>query len=150
MGGSIGVHSQIHQGTTFWFKLNLEKGKEQKNEVQNFSLAHLENAFHGNILVAEDNPVNQKVVYQYLSKMGFSVDLANNGKEAVEMFQVKPYELIFMDCQMPVMTGYAATQEIIQLQSAQAHLVPIIALTTEGTSGEKAKCFAAGMNDFFK
>lgn len=148
MGGSIGVHSQINQGTTFWFKLNLEKGIEQNNEVVNFSLAYLENVFSGHILVAEDNPVNQKVVYQYLSKMGFTVDLANNGKEAVEMFQAKSYDLIFMDCQMPVMTGYAATQEIIQLQSAQASCVPIIALTAEGTSGEKAKCFAAGMNDF--
>lgn len=148
MGGTIGVHSQINQGTTFWFKLNLEKGFEQNIEVANFSLAYLENVFTGNILVAEDNPVNQKVVYQYLTKMGFSVDLANHGKEAVEMFQAKSYDLIFMDCQMPVMTGYAATQEIIQLQSARANCVPIIALTAEGTSGEKAKCFAAGMNDF--
>lgn len=148
MGGTIGVHSKVNQGTTFWFKLNLVKGVEQDIEVSNFSLAYLENVFTGNILVAEDNPVNQKVVYQYLTKMGFNVDLANNGKEAVEMFQAKTYDLIFMDCQMPVMTGYAATQEMIKLQSAQAHTVPIIALTAEGTSGEKAKCFAAGMNDF--
>lgn len=148
MGGTIGVRSTINQGTTFWFKLTLEPGAELKNDIVNFSLSYLENVFSGKILVAEDNPVNQKVVYQYLTKMGFSVDLANNGQEAVEKFKSKTYDLIFMDCQMPTMNGYEATKEILQLQSALAQCVPIIALTAEGTSGEKAKCFAAGMNDF--
>ena len=148
MGGTIGVQSQINLGTTFWFELNLADGTVPIITENILTLTHLENSFDGHILIAEDNLVNQKVVSQYLKKLGFTVDIANNGAEAVEKFKTQHYDLIFMDCQMPIMTGYEATGQILKLQSSQPHCVPIVALTAEGTSGEKLKCFAAGMNDF--
>ncbi len=148
MQGEIGVSSIANVGSTFWFEISMPVGTQPAHENQLLTLANLENIFKGKILVAEDNIVNQKVVSQYLKKLGFTVDIANNGAEAVSLFQTEKYDLIFMDCQMPVMTGYQATQNILQLQSNRSNCVPIVALTAEGTSGEKAKCFAAGMNDF--
>jgi signal transduction histidine kinase/CheY-like chemotaxis protein/HPt (histidine-containing phosphotransfer) domain-containing protein len=148
MDGKIGVNSQAQVGTTFWFELVLAHGAAPLAVNNVFTLQRLENAFDGHILIAEDNLVNQKVVTQYLKKLGFTVDIANNGAEAVEKFQTNAYNLIFMDCQMPIMTGYEATEAIVQLQSKKSEKVPIIALTAEGTSGEKLKCFASGMSEF--
>ncbi len=148
MSGSIGVNSTVNVGSTFWFKLNLDAGAAPIAQISQQTISTLENAFSGRILVAEDNLVNQKVASQYLKKLGFIVDLAHNGAEAVALFKKSTYDLIFMDCQMPIMTGYQATKEILELQSDKSMCVPIVALTAEGTSGEKIKCFTAGMNDF--
>ncbi len=98
------------------------------------------------VLVAEDNIVNQKVAARMLDKLGVRPDLAADGREAVEMFGLLPYDLIFMDCQMPEMDGYEAAREIRRRERPNQH-VPIVALTAEVLEGCREQCLAAGMDD---
>ncbi|MGB4342496.1 MAG: response regulator, partial [Moraxellaceae bacterium] len=102
------------------------------------------------VLLAEDNVVNQKVAARMLEKLGVRVDVANNGLEAVRMCLQFRYDMIFMDCQMPEMDGYAATREIRRLQALTASPlgVPVIALTANTLEGDRERCLDAGMNDF--
>ncbi len=99
------------------------------------------------ILVAEDNPVNQLVAVRILEALGCQADVAADGVEALQMVNAAPYDLLFMDCQMPEMDGYEATREIRNLDSA-ASAIPIIAMTAHALEGEREKCLAAGMNDY--
>ena len=99
------------------------------------------------LLIAEDHPVNQKLIKAILTKAGCQVELADNGREALEKFCASPgrYDLIFMDVQMPEMDGLEATQRI----RAQGYdHTPIIAMTAHAMKGDREKCLAAGMNDY--
>ncbi len=109
------------------------------------------------ILLAEDNPVNQKLARMMLAKAGYDVEVANNGHEAVERYRDAPegFDLLFMDVQMPRMDGLTATRKIreIELKSRPGGLptperLPIIALTAHAMKGDRAKCMAAGMDDY--
>jgi CheY-like chemotaxis protein len=99
------------------------------------------------ILLAEDNPVNQKLGALLLQKLGCRVDVAANGREAVAMAQPGAYEAIFMDCGMPEMDGYAAAREI-RRRNPDGPRIPIIALTAHAISGAREECLDAGMDDF--
>ncbi|MEJ2766417.1 response regulator [Photobacterium sp. MCCC 1A19761] len=99
------------------------------------------------VLVVEDTMVNQKVAQKMLEKLGVAVELADNGQQAVEKFQQHKFDLIFMDCQMPVMDGFGATEAIRAIEAEGEH-VPIIALTANVVKEEREKCLAAGMDDF--
>ncbi len=99
------------------------------------------------VLVAEDNIVNQKIATHMLGKLGIRPDAAADGREAVDMFKLLPYDLIFMDCQMPEMDGYEATREIRRWERANQH-VPIVALTANVLEGYREQCLAAGMDDY--
>ena len=99
-------------------------------------------------LVVEDNAVNQKVAVRMLERLGLRADVAANGREAVEMCRLVPYELIFMDCQMPEMDGFAAAREIRLLESHGHQAATIIAMTAEAMAGTREECLAAGMDDY--
>jgi two-component system sensor histidine kinase/response regulator len=99
------------------------------------------------ILVVEDNPINQEVAKFQVAKLGYAVDVVNDGVEALSMLDTADYALVLMDCHMPVMDGFEATRRIRERQDGKQD-VPIIAVTASGTGGERAKCLASGMNDF--
>lgn len=98
------------------------------------------------ILLVEDNFVNQKVIIRQLEKLGYRADIAGNGQEAVESVTTIPYDLVLMDCNMPVLDGYDATKIIRQTEKIKD--IPIIALTANAMKEDKDKCLAAGMNDY--
>jgi CheY-like chemotaxis protein len=99
------------------------------------------------VLVAEDNVVNQKVAIRMLERLGLRADVAANGRETVRMFELLPYDLIFMDCQMPEMDGYEATRTIRRQEEPGRH-VAIIAMTADAMAGCREQCIEAGMDDF--
>lgn len=100
------------------------------------------------VLVAEDNSVNQMVANILLTGLGAVVKEAWNGKEAVEMYSTEPFDLIFMDCQMPVVDGYEATYQIRKIESRTGRRVPILAMTANVSEADREACLAAGMDDF--
>ena len=101
------------------------------------------------ILLAEDNPTNQTVAMTILSRFGFRADAVGNGKEAVEILSHVPYDLVLMDCNMPEVDGYEATQIIRDINSTVLnHQIPVIALTANAMKGDREKCLQAGMNDY--
>ncbi|GJP57249.1 hypothetical protein CLOM_g16275 [Closterium sp. NIES-68] len=103
----------------------------------------------GRILLAEDNLINQKVAKSMLAQLGVTIDIANNGVEAVSLFQKNKYNLVLMDCQMPEMDGWAASRRIRELEAQQAQPpVTIVALTANALKGDREQCLAAGMTDY--
>jgi CheY-like chemotaxis protein len=101
----------------------------------------------GRILVVEDNSVNQKVATRLLEKMSFRVDVAADGSEALKMMELLPYDVVLMDCQMPVMDGYEATRQIRNREGNGSHRV-IVAMTANAMQGDRERCIAAGMDDY--
>jgi len=99
------------------------------------------------VLIAEDNPVNQRVAVRMVEKLGLRADVASNGQEAVQLFEMRPYNLILMDCQMPDMDGYEASREIRRLESTGCHSL-IVAMTADAMAGARERCLEAGMDDY--
>ncbi|QXP88069.1 response regulator [Methylococcus capsulatus] len=101
------------------------------------------------VLVVEDNRVNQKVIVAMLGKFGIVPDVADNGQAALELLARSSYDLVLMDCQMPVLGGYEATGELrAREMSAGGRRTPVVALTAHAATGEREKCLAAGMDDY--
>ncbi|CAK3051622.1 histidine kinase [Vibrio crassostreae] len=105
-------------------------------------------SFSGKVLVVEDSRVNQQVAKMMLKKLGFEVDIADNGKVGVEKFKYNEYVMIFMDCQMPVLDGFEATKQIRALEEGTSKHIPIVALTANVVQRDKHLCFDVGMDEF--
>jgi signal transduction histidine kinase/DNA-binding response OmpR family regulator len=105
--------------------------------------------YSGTVLLVEDNPVNLGVVQKALSKLGLSCETATDGSEALASFGKSSYDIVFMDCQMPVMDGYQATREIRRLEArSDREPTPIVAMTANAMAGDREKCIDAGMDDY--
>jgi CheY-like chemotaxis protein/signal transduction histidine kinase len=100
------------------------------------------------ILLVEDNVINQKIVLLSLNKLVNRIDVASNGKQALEMFGLKQYDLILMDIMMPIMDGIMATQKIREIESTGDRHVPIVAVTANALAGDRENCLAAGVDDY--
>ncbi len=165
MGGKIGLESEEGIGSTFWFTAVFEKQSagsgstdemsakiEGEGAIERFAAAPTISESvkrRIRILVAEDNPVNQKVTQAMMRKMGLRADVVANGREAVNALQNIPYDLVLMDCQMPEMDGFEATRIIRNEASGVLNpCVPIIAMTASTMQSDRDKCIQAGMSDF--
>lgn len=148
-GGSIGFESTAGVGSRFWFELSFAWAKVDADaDLPSVTQqADPSSAARLHILLAEDNPINQKVAIALLEKAGHTVQLAQNGHEAVLAVQSTPFDVILMDMHMPEMDGLAATRAIRCLP-APASILPIIALTAAGTESDIQTCKEAGMNHF--
>ncbi|MBK8416366.1 MAG: response regulator [Bacteroidetes bacterium] len=150
-GGSISVNSTLGSGSVFKvelpFKLlkKLEKTTGGKKAGSKIPLNDLSDV---TILLVEDNKVNQFLAQKLLNKMGFQVEIANNGTEAVASLQAGKFDVILMDVQMPVMNGYELTQVIRTTLPHPVNQIPIIALTAYASNHEKEKALALGMSDY--
>jgi signal transduction histidine kinase/CheY-like chemotaxis protein len=124
-------------------------GDKLKIEDKNLQVTAFDNIkFNANILLVEDIKANQKVALLMLKKLGIIADLAENGQEALEKIQISTYDLIFMDCQMPILDGYETTKQIRRLEKNKNTYTPIIALTANAMQDEQKKCFTSGMDDY--
>ncbi|QWV94469.1 response regulator [Geomonas oryzisoli] len=152
MEGELGLTSEYGVGSTFWFSVRLEVLKEIPESLASQS-AVLEGVakpcFDALILVAEDNPVNQDVVRHMLGQLNCRVDIVANGELAVAASGEGKYHLVFMDCQMPHMDGFAATRAIrAREESEGGGRLPVVALTANALAGDRELCLAAGMDDY--
>jgi signal transduction histidine kinase/CheY-like chemotaxis protein len=175
MGGKIWVESQPGRGTRFHFTARLVPEAEQQARVRDAASAQgpqrevrgplvegtkphaatphsvpgaAEAAVCLNVLVAEDNPVNQLLMTRLLERRGHRVTVAANGREAVEAIEKRPYDVVFMDMQMPEMDGLEATASIRQREKGRAVHLVVIALTAHAMKGDRERCVAAGMDDY--
>ncbi len=144
-GGKITVNSAVGIGSTF--NVILPVGKVNVENIQQVENALQQIASPGklHILIVEDQPLNQQLAKKLISDFGFTTQVANNGKIALEFLRTETFDLVLMDLQMPEMDGYDATRII---RNKLKMSIPIIALTAHSSAGERERCFALGMNDY--
>ncbi len=155
MEGSMWVESEPRRGSRFHFTIAVARaeqsaGAEKAGAAAQSDVIQRQDTNEGaSVLVAEDNPVNQKLVMALLTRRGYRVTLAANGNEALTCFAEERFAVILMDMQMPQMDGLGATKAIRQLELDQ-HLprTPIIAMTANAIPGDREQCLAAGMDDY--
>jgi CheY-like chemotaxis protein len=149
MGGVISVESTPGKGATFRLSLPLPVAHPAIPEEGSFGAdSYLgKESKPASILLVEDNPVNQRIAQKLLEKAGHHVVAAPDGEAALREWQTKPFDAIFMDCQMPGMDGFEATAEIRKRETTGNH-IPIIALTAGAMKGERERCLASGMDDY--
>ncbi len=148
MGGMIGVESTPGKGSMFWFSLPFTLSNLQKNQPQQDMPIKEAGFSKKSVLVAEDNPINQRIVNFQLKKMGFEVDVADDGQQAFEKYHGKNYDLIILDIQMPIMDGYQVAEAIRNEEKGTSRHSPIIALTANAMKGDRELYLDAGMDEY--
>ncbi len=154
MDGDIAVESIKDKGSKFYFTAKFKIFNIGNNENNNnvvtmtqYSNKETKKGLNPRILLVEDNEMNRKVAIMMLQQMKMNCDIAVDGYEAVKVCSQKEYDIIFMDCQMPILDGYGSTKKIRELEMGKKH-TPIIAMTANAMEGDKEKCFASGMDDY--
>jgi CheY-like chemotaxis protein len=155
MGGEMGMESFEGKGSLFWFTVTLKKQATVTSVLT--PLSDFADYFGKSgpagiglpVLLAEDDPTNQIVTRAFLTKIGCTVDIAENGKEVLKALREKEYALILMDCMMPGMNGYDTAAVIRDpASSVRNHDILIIALTANAMRADRERCLAAGMDDY--
>ena len=146
MGGEIGVDSRPGEGSTFWFTLSapILADSDKPRAAPVTSTAGLSGT---RVLVAEDNVVNQVLATMQLEELQCEVSIADHGEAVLRLLSLQHFDLILMDCQMPVMDGYETTRRIRQAEG-KGRRVPIVAVTANATEQDRAAALASGMDDF--
>jgi len=147
MQGEMGVSSVEGQGSVFWFTVSVREAISDQSKVVSAVVA-VSDLPPARILLVEDNLVNQKVAVAMLGKLGYKPVVANNGKEALGLLVEQDFDLVFMDCQMPVMDGFEATRAIRAGMSGARPNLTVIALTANAMKEDQDACYAAGMTDY--
>ncbi len=153
MGGTILVDSELGSGSVFRIILPLEQANICDVETHQISRGAQTNkvlkmAEESSVLIAEDDNFNQEVAYNFISRLGFEeIMMVENGQEACELIKKRSFDLILMDCQMPVMNGYDATMKIRELEQGRERTL-IIATTANAMVGDREKCLKAQMDDY--
>lgn len=145
LGGSITVESQLNSGSTFTVTIPMRVRKAAAPSPLESKQSNETPRWGARALVAEDNSVNQIITQTLLEKLGLTVEIVENGQLAVKKCSEHKFDIIFMDCQMPVMDGYQATQAIRAAHTNKE--TPIIAITANAMPEHKQMCFDAGMNE---
>uniref|UniRef100_N2A8P7 Circadian input-output histidine kinase CikA n=1 Tax=Eubacterium plexicaudatum ASF492 TaxID=1235802 RepID=N2A8P7_9FIRM len=159
MGGELSVESEYGAGSNFYFSVwtGIESEetvgcfaevRQPTDEEEDADEVFTFTAPQARILLVDDNEINQEVAKALLEPYGMRIDLASNGKVALEQIQKESYDLVFMDHYMPVMDGVEATKRIRALEGERYKHLPVIALTADAVQGVREEFFAAGMNDF--
>ncbi|MDX1961047.1 MAG: ATP-binding protein [Leptospiraceae bacterium] len=148
MGGEIGVTSKPNIGSNFWFEINLLKGKE----ISETQVIHKHNEdsvkkIEARVLLAEDNQINQLVAQKFLEKIGINPVIVDNGEQVLRILEEAKFDLILMDCQMPILDGFETTLRIRKSGKSYSN-IPIIAMTANAMKEDRDLCIEKGMNDY--
>jgi CheY-like chemotaxis protein len=146
MGGRVEVQSHFGEGSLFTFEVRLRTGAGAAGDPARAPAARA--AVGRRVLLAEDDPVNQLVVTEMLEKLGCVVDVAEDGDAACRHVARTRYDLVFMDCHMPRVDGYQATERIRRSEASANARVPIVALTADALTVSRERCTACGMDDY--
>ena len=147
LDGTIEVVSEPEKGSLFWLEFKLQIATITQMQTKDDKAAdEKENLGKLKVLLVEDNAINLELASNYLSRFGIEYEAAINGKEAVEKLKNQTYDIVLMDCQMPIMDGYEATRTIRNFKLSTQPI--IIAMTANAMSGDEEKCRAAGMDDY--
>jgi len=148
MGGEIGVVSELGRGADFWFTARFVAAGTPTEKAEAAASPKVESLRGLRTLLAEDNALNRLVATHQLRKLGCDVETVENGRQAVDLTKTIQFDLILMDCQMPVLDGYAATAAIRDRERREGGHTPIIALTASALATERDRCLAAGMDGY--
>ena len=148
MDGEIGVESAPGEGSRFWFTLPFTLSTTASKKAGNLAAARSQPYAGLRVLVAEDNPINLRIVDFQLRKMGFEVVPVVNGQEALDKYLGGKFDLVILDIQMPILDGYQVAKQIRETESAAGGHIPIIALTANAMKGDREQYLGAGMDEY--